>query len=249
MRLRLTNNNMGAVMKIQGAVLLLGMLALLTGCGGSGSGSTSSLPQFYKDSYSTQATFYSSGYDTGVCSFGTQSSTDITAVSVPLYNNASVCGAYIQVTGDKGTAIVKVIDECTGSTCDTTNELDLSSQAFGAVTTSIGSTNVTWKYVEAPVGSNTIKLYWGSVSPYFMDVVVDVIRHPVSKVEVQDSSGSFVTLTRNNTNHFSASVSGVTFPGTTVIRLTDMFGNQVQDTVTWAANTTTTTTVQFPPYQ
>jgi len=234
-------------MKNPGILLAFCAMALLTACGGS----SSSLPQFYQGTYSNQATFYSTGYDTGACSFGAQANTDITAVSVPLYNNAAVCGAYIEVTGDKGTAIVKVIDECTGSTCDTTNQLDLSSTAYSTVTTSTsGTANVSWKYVEAPIGTSPIVLYWGaSLTQYYLDVVVDVIRHPVAKVEVKDSSGSFIAMTRNSANHFSASTSPNTFPNPVAIRITDMFGNQVEDTVTWGSGTTTTTTVQFPPYQ
>ncbi len=226
-------------------VVILGMLALLTACGGSG---TSSLPSFYTDSYSTPATYYTSYSAGGACGFGAPADSNITAVSVPLYSNSDVCGAYIQVTGDQGTATVKVIDECTGGPCDTSDQLDLSDTVFSAITTSVGTANVTWKYVEGPVGSSTIELYWGSsLSPYYLDVVVDNIRHPVATVELQDSSSAFVSLTRSTNNHFAASPSGSnTFPTTTLIRLTDKFGNQVEDSVTWSASSTTTTTVQFP---
>lgn len=225
--------------------LIAGVTALLASCGSSSSG----IPSFYKTLHATQATFYS-GYDTGACSFGVQPDTNVVAVSTPLYESSAVCGAYIQVTGDKGTATLKVIDECTSSpTCDT-DHLDLSTTAYSAVTTSLsGVADVTWKYVEGPVGTNKIKLYWGSgLSPYFLDVVVDEIRHPVASVEVQDSSATFVPMTRNNANHFSASTSTNTFPYPVVIRITDRFGNQVQDTVYWASDTTTTTTVQFPAF-
>lgn len=226
-------------------IVIACIAALLASCG---SGSTG-LPTFYKIIHATQATFYS-GYDTGTCSFGVQPDTNVVAVSSSLYDAAAVCGAYIEVTGDKGTATVKVIDECTSSpTCDT-DHLDLSATAFSAVTASVsGVADVSWKFVEAPVGANKIKLYWGSgLSQFYLDVVVDVIRHPVASVEVKDSSAAFVPMSRNNANHFSASSGGNTFPYPVEIRITDRFGNQVQDTVNWASDTTTTTTVQFPAF-
>lgn len=245
-------------------LLLIGIFIFLNGCSSHDSSTapsssttttttpTSNLPQFYQDAYATQATYYTSstGYDNGACSFGAPANTNITAINTALYNNAALCGAYIEVTGDKGTVTVKVIDVCSGSPICDSNHLDLSADAYNAVTTVAGITNVTWKFVQAPVGTNPIKIYWGNtLTPYFMDLVVDVHRHPVASVEIQDSSGTFISGTRTVNNHFQFTPSsGNTFLSSFDIRITDMFGNQVQDTVTWATNSTSTTTVQFPAY-
>lgn len=238
-------------MKNQRNIFVLSMLSLLTACQSSSSSNnsntTSDLPQFYQDFYATQATSYT-GYDSGACSFGAQTDTNVTAINASLYNNASLCGAYIEVTGDKGTAIVKVIDVCPSSTYCDNNHLDLSTSAYSAVTTVDGVTNINWKFIEAPLGDNPIKIHWGGVNGWFMDLVVDVHRHPVSTVEVQDSTASFIPLTRNASNHFQLSSGSSAFPNPIVIRITDMFGHQVQDTVSWSPDTTSMTTVQFPAY-
>lgn len=124
-------------------LLILGIQTLLVACGGAGSGgvpSTSNLPQFYQDNYSTQATYYTT-YNNGACGFGTPADSNVTAINSSTYDNISLCGAYIEVIGDKGTATVKVVDIC--PTCLYNDQLDLSDVVFNAITTASGEASVT----------------------------------------------------------------------------------------------------------
>jgi expansin (peptidoglycan-binding protein) len=176
----------------------------------------------FGQTYLGQATFYGA---TGVgnCSFDASSDLMVGAMNQQDYDNAQACGAYLSVTGPKGTVKIRIVDRC--PECPP-GAIDLSQQAFAKIAdVSAGRVSISWQLLSPDgLGSMSYRYKSGS-SQYWCGIQVLNHRNPVQSLEVE-VGGSWKTLVRQEYNYF-LSAGGVGCGGT--IRVTDIYGNQVTD--------------------
>lgn len=97
-------------------------------------------------SFSGEATYYDAN-GTGACGFPASTDFMVAAINDEQYSKEN-CGKCVEVTGPRGTAIVRIVDKCPG--CDS-GDLDLSQTAFGKVARlSDGRVKITWRFVACP---------------------------------------------------------------------------------------------------
>ncbi|SQD95697.1 MULTISPECIES: expansin EXLX1 family cellulose-binding protein [unclassified Parafrankia] len=156
------------------------------------------------------------------------------------YETARACGAYIEVTGPGGTTVVKVTDRC--PECGP-GHLDLSQQAFARIAGGVpGLVDVTWRLVSpADIGSVQFRVKEGS-SAYWLAIQVRNHRNPVVSLEVR-VNGAWTALPREMWNYFVAP-QGLG-PGPFTVRITDVYGEQLVETVNLAPASVQTTGSQF----
>jgi expansin (peptidoglycan-binding protein) len=177
------------------------------------------------------------------------------ALNTPDYNNAALCGAYMEVTNSGGkTVTVQVVDECPDAGCiKGTIDLNKTSMEQLSVPGVLLLERVSWKVVRGNVNgplhfrfradSNGSFQYWGAVQ-------VSNHAYPVSKLELKGADGTFSPLPRESYNYFiAASGFGTSSFGTGALtfRITDLLGHVVvQENVNPLSNTDIVGTQQFP---
>jgi expansin len=191
--------------------------------------------------YSGPATHY--GADGGGnCMFdpSTDPAMPVVAMNQLDYENSRMCGAYVEVTGPRGSVVVKVTDRC--PECGP-GHLDLSRQAFARIADPVtGIVNVTWRLVSpADLGPVQYRIKEGS-SQYWLAIQVRNHRNPIASLEVL-VGGSWRSLPREEYNHFLAQ-QGLG-PGPYTVRVTDFYGEQLVHTVNLAPTTVQSTATQF----
>jgi expansin len=146
------------------------------------------------------------------------------ALSPSEYNSAGGCGGYLEVKGPDGSVRVKVIDQCPECA---TGHIDLSETAFAKLAPlSAGLINVSYTYLANPAlpGPISIEVKDGS-SQYWLALLADNTGNPLASVQVQTSSGGWLSLARANYNYWIAQSGAGAGPFT--VRLTDTRGHQV----------------------
>lgn len=175
------------------------------------------------------ATYYDAD-GTGNCSFdATPNDLDVAALSLATdYAGSAMCGACIEVTGEKGTVVVRAVDSCPG--CDA-GHLDLSREAFAKIDDlKDGRVPITWRFVACPVtGAMSYRFKEGS-SKFWTAIQVRNHKVPIAKLEFQ-KSGAFVEMTRQSYNYFVASKGVGDQPAGITLRITSVDGQVRTDTV------------------
>lgn len=93
-----------------------------------------------------EATYYDAD-GSGACGFKPSNDFFVAAMNDEQYQKAD-CGKCVEVTGPKGTTVVRVVDKCPG--CDR-GDLDLSMTAFSKVANlSDGRIKISWHFVACP---------------------------------------------------------------------------------------------------
>lgn len=123
----------------------------------------------------------------------------------------------------------------------------LDADTFGAITSADeGVFEIEARAVPCPV---TGALRWASsdgTNPYFVLLYALDHRHPLSTVELR-VAGAFVPLARTDTNGWQwTSSGGATVEPPYTLRVTDVFGHVVDDTVDVATGNVATGAVQLP---
>lgn len=95
---------------------------------------------------SGEATYYDAD-GTGACGFPASTDFSVAAINDEQYSKAN-CGRCVEVTGPKGTTVVRIVDKCPG--CDR-GDLDLSKTAFSKIANlSDGRVEIAWHFVACP---------------------------------------------------------------------------------------------------
>lgn len=185
----------------------------------------------YTDGYATYYTLLEDGSSSIVtCSFDA-----VTDIKGTFYgalhsgklqedNDAKYCGMCVQMTGDAGTEIVQVADEC--PTCThSVNDIDLSPQAFEAIVgdLGIGLQNVSWEEVSCPWVDNLHVIVQGS-NQWYAKVIIGNHINRIDNVEVQQG-GSWVSMSRGPDNGWvnDGSINEISKS----FRITDIYGEQI----------------------
>lgn len=181
-----------------------------------------------------RATYYDATGD-GNCMFGpTPGDLMVAAISHENYGSpdpangpaAVWCGAYVEVTGELGTVVVRIVDKCPDALC-TRNHLDLSPQAFAKVAPiAKGLVPITWRLVSPNLGRNVAYHIKPGSNPYWTAIQVRYHRNPLVKMEYLNGAGQWVTMQRQDYNYFVGEGMG---PGPYTLRITDSYNNVLED--------------------
>lgn len=169
------------------------------------------------------------------------------AMYTPVYDNANYCGVCVEVTGQKGTQIIQIVDQC--PTCHVEGDIDLSPAAFELIVgqLTIGKGNISWKAVACPIAGKNIRVSTQGSNQWYAKVIIEQHTNKIKAVDIYNS-GSWKSMARGADNGWTTS--GVSIPGNTQVRVTDIFDEQVViDGVEIASGTnkTFTGTSNFKP--
>lgn len=175
--------------------------------------------------YSGTATYYLSPA-VGACDYDTSEYTPFfCSLDALQYDTARHCGACLLVSGNAGTQLMVVVDECMG--CGN-NNLDLSPAGFQAAVGSLSLTNgpINWQQVSCPWSPQPFWLTNSGANPWYANFVVHHAVNEVKLVELFFNS-NWVPLTRSVSNNWWSA--GITLAGDTAldVRVTDIFGQQI----------------------
>ena len=191
-----------------------------------------------------KATYYNAT-GAGACSFDlSPNDLMVTAMNNDEYNNAAYCGAYLQVTGPKGTIVVRVVDLC--PECHT-GHLDLSREAFAAIADlPLGVVPITWRVVSPQITGPIAYHFKEGSNQWWTAVQIRNHRNPITKFEYWNGS-QWVTVPRVSYNYFVQTNPGMGV-GPYTFRVTDMYSNTLMDSgIPFIESGTINGTAQFPP--
>ena len=191
--------------------------------------SASAYPDWNKER-SSYATFTGSGYSGGAALLDPIAlDMEITALNPEDYNcygiQAALAGAYLEVTGQKGTTVVYVTDLYPEGA---PGALDLCPTSFGKIDEMAkGKIDIKWHIVAAPVTGNvSYRIKEGSTKSW-LAVQVRNHRYPVLKMECY-TNNTWVDMKKMPWNHFLIENIDSTTPK---IRITDIRGFVLTDTI------------------
>jgi expansin (peptidoglycan-binding protein) len=191
--------------------------------------SVSPYPDWDKER-SSYATFTGSGYSGGSALLDPiPLDMEITALNPEDYNcygiQAALAGAYLEVTGEKGTTIVYVTDLYPEGAA---GALDLCPTSFGKLDDmEKGKIDISWRIVAAPITGNvSYRIKEGSTTSW-LAVQVRNHRYPVLKMECYINN-TWVDMKKMHWNHFVIENVDSTTPK---IRITDIRGYVLTDTI------------------
>ncbi|WP_238613439.1 expansin EXLX1 family cellulose-binding protein [Candidatus Oscillochloris fontis] len=209
--------------------------------------------------YTAQATYYFGADGSGNCTFDPiPGDLMVAAISYLNYSNphpAAYCGAYAQVTGPKGTIMVRIVDKCPDVPDNPTNpttgcgygHLDLSTTAFDLIADrNLGRVPITWQIVSPNLSGPIAYHFKDGSNQWWTAVQIRNHRNPIAKFEYRNSSGQWVNVARTDYNYFVVETGMGAGPYT--FRITDTYGNVLVDSgIVGGDNVSRNGAVQFPP--
>ncbi|MEI7643553.1 MAG: expansin EXLX1 family cellulose-binding protein [Chloroflexales bacterium] len=190
--------------------------------------------------HSGQATYYTTADGTGNCGFAAiPGDLMVAAISYLDYSDpqpAAYCGAYVEVTGPKGTIMVRIVDKCPDipdrpvnpTTGCAAGHLDLSPSAFDMIADhNLGRVPITWRVVSPNLSGPISYHFKDGSNQWWTAVQIRNHRNPVVKLEYQNRQGAWVSVARLDYNYF-VEASGMG-PGPYTFRVTDSYGNLLVD--------------------
>jgi len=144
-----------------------------------------------------EGTYYDAD-GTGSCLYEPAPDRMVAAMNAPQFDNSSACGMCVEVTGPKGTIVVRIVDVCPECA---RGDLDLSVHAFDRIADhSAGRVPISWVPVACDTaGPLAIRFKEGS-SRYWLAVQARNSRIPVRRIEMQ-SGGGWLTLAQQHYNY------------------------------------------------
>lgn len=187
--------------------------------------------------------YYATG--AGACSFGASpNDLMVTAMNAEEFQNAAYCGAYIRVSGPKGTVMVRVVDLC--PECKA-GHLDLSREAFAAIADlPQGRVPITWQVVSPELNGPIAYHFKEKSNQWWTAVQIRNHRNPIGRFEYRDETGQWVEVPRVYYNFFVQDEPDMG-PGPYSFRVTDWYGNVLTDSgIPFVENGTVNGIGQFP---
>lgn len=178
------------------------------------------------------ATYTGSGYEGGIALLDPiPSDMEIAAVNKPEFNSygvqAALAGAYLEVTGPKGTTLVYVTDCYTEAFEGALDLCRISCDKLGDTNVPGGKIDLSWRIVAAPITGNFEYRILPASSKWWLAIQVRNHKYPVMKMEYY-SNGEWIDLPKDRCNYFVIKNLDTSTPK---IRLTDIRGNVVTDIV------------------
>ncbi|MCA9974878.1 MAG: hypothetical protein KC413_03985 [Anaerolineales bacterium] len=191
-----------------------------------------------------EGTYYWEANGDGNCMFGpSPDDLMVAAMNHVDYNNAALCGAYANVTGPKGSVVVRIVDQC--PECPA-GDIDLSPEAFVKIADLyLGRVPITWQLVSPVLEGPIVYHFKADSHVYWASVQIRNHRNPIMRFEYLNSSGLFQEVTRASYNQYE--MNGVWFEPFT-FRVTDIFGNVIVDNgIPLSPGWDVASQSQFPP--
>ena len=211
-------------MKPARALLPTLLILALAACGGSGGGVGGDQQPGDQPIIGARSSGDGTYYDadgSGSCLYEPAPDLMVAAMNAPQFDNSSACGMCVEVTGPKGTIVLRIVDVC--PECGS-GDLDMSVHAFDLIAEhSAGRVPISWVPVACDTsGPLAIRFKEGS-SQYWLAVQARNSRIPVKRIEMQTGSG-WLTLDQQHYNyHLDEGDPG---PGPFTFRLTTIDGQQ-----------------------
>lgn len=168
--------------------------------------------------------YYATG--AGACMFDpSPSDLQVAAMNAEEYDNAAMCGAYVNVIGPQGAVTVRIVDRC--PECHA-GHLDLSQEAFAQIADlPQGRVSITWQVVSPELVGPIAYHYKDGSNQWWTAVQIRNHRNPVSRLEYQ-TGGQWINVPRTSYNYFVQANPGMG-PGPYTFRVTDSYGNVLID--------------------
>ena len=172
------------------------------------------------------ATYYNAT-GAGACSFDpSPNDLMVAAMNAEEFNNAAVCGSFVEVTGALGTVTVRIVDLC--PECKA-GHLDLSREAFAQIDEiRLGRVPITWQVVSPPIDGPIVYQFKDGSNQWWTAVQVRNHRNPIAKFEYLNSNNQWVDVPRTSYNYFVQTNPGMGV-GPYSFRVTDSYGNVLVD--------------------
>jgi expansin (peptidoglycan-binding protein) len=172
--------------------------------------------------HSGEATHYGATGE-GNCLLDRSSDLMVAAMNATEYENSQACGAYIEVTGPRGTVTVKIVDQCPG--CKP-GDIDFSPQTFARIADPVaGRVRISWRLLSPALRGPVAYRYKEGSNQWWCGIQVRGHRNPVRTMESL-VNGGWQRLARQSYNYFvSPDGSGCGKP----LRITDIYGNQLTE--------------------
>lgn len=190
------------------------------------------------------ATFYNAT-GAGACMFDpSPNDLMVAAMNAEEYNNAAYCGAFLRVTGAKGSIVIRIVDLC--PECKA-GHLDLSREAFALIDDlNKGRVPITWQVVSPELNGPIAYHFKDGSNQWWTAVQIRNHRNPIAQLEFFNGS-QWVSVPRTSYNYFVQTNPGMG-PGPYSFRVTDSYGNVLTDSgIQHIENGTVNGTSQFPP--
>ena len=194
------------------------------------------------EEHTGEATYYAAD-GSGNCSFD-PSPDDllVAAMNAADYDGSAACGACVAVEGPAGTIVVRIVDQCPG--CDP-GDVDLSEQAFAAIAPlAKGRVPITWHYVPCDVAGPLRYRFKEGSNAWWVGIQVRNHRHGIARLEARQPDGAWAEINRASYNYFVDSTGLGAGPLT--LRVTDVHGFTVEDTVELGDAVERTSASQLP---
>lgn len=225
----------------------LGVAVATAACHGGCGGSTSQ-PPIAEDcaapptTHTGKATYYAATGG-GNCSFPVGGDLMVGAMNNTDYGNADWCGGCVQVTGPKGSAIVKIVDRCPECA---PGDIDLSQQAFVKIADlAAGRVAISWQLAACPVSGPVVFAHKEGTSQYYTAIQVRNHRYPIAELAARAADGTWQALPRKIYNYYVPDKA--LGPGPYALRVTDVHGASLEASgVVLAPNAEVPGPGQFP---
>lgn len=208
--------------------------------------------------HSAQATYYFGADGTGNCTFDAiPGDKMVAALSYLEYSDpqpAAYCGAYAEVTGPKGTIMVRIVDKCPDIPDDPNNpttgcghwHLDLSPEAFDKIADrQLGRVPISWRVVSPELSGPIVYHFKDGSNQWWTAVQIRNHRNPIATFEYKNDQGQWVSVERVDYNYFVKN--GGMGPGPYSFRVTDVYGNVLVDSgIVGGDNVSRNGAAQFP---
>lgn len=196
-------------------------------------------------SYRTGEGTYYDADGSGNCSFDpSPQDLMVAAMNHVDYAGSAVCGAFVEISGPKGTVTVRIVDQCPGCAA---GDIDLSVQAFDRIADRIaGRVPIRWRVVSPDLAGPIVYQFKSGSNQWWSAVQVRNHRNPIATFEYRRSNGQWQTVNRVSYNYF-VEPSGMG-PGPYAFRVTDIHGNVLSDSgIVFIEGGTVNGGAQFPP--
>ena len=173
-----------------------------------------------------EGTFYGGGYEGGCAMLDPVDRERywIVAMNIFDYNNAQLAGAYIEVTGERGTINMLVTDLLPEGK---KGDLDLYTDAFPLIADpEKGRVPVSWRIIPLDTDEPVSYRFKEGSTEFWCGVQVRNHKYPVAKLEYLNKNGEWTELPRRNYNYFESMEMGA---GPFTFRITDIYGDVITD--------------------
>jgi expansin len=178
-------------------------LAGLTACGGGDAVAANTATSAGAALGATQrgeGTYYAAT-GAGACSYDASADLMVAAMNHTDYAGSAACGAYVSVTGPRGTVTVRIVDECPECA---PGDVDLSAQAFARIAEPVaGRVPINWQVVTGAVSGPVQYRFKEGSTRYW--TAIQVLNHPlpIARLEIlPPCTGSWIDVPRTDYNYF-----------------------------------------------